>query len=135
MEAMEAEISELERHKTWVELPKSKLPNNTNVLPSTWALKVKRFPDGRLRKYKARFVARGDKQQEGVDYVEKYAPVVSWEIVRLVMTLSLHLGWKTKQLDFSNAFVHLLSDRNVAFVSCLQKLNLSLKSWRGSFKN
>ena len=47
-----------------------------NVLPSTWAFKCKRFPDGLIKKFKARFYARGDRQIEGVDYFETYAPVV-----------------------------------------------------------
>jgi hypothetical protein len=38
-----------------------------NVLPSTWAFKCKRFPDGRVKKFKARFCARGDRQKEGID--------------------------------------------------------------------
>lgn len=86
-------------------MPRTKLPEGDKVLPSTWAFKVKRYPDGRLRKFKARFVARGDLQTEGVDYDEKYAPVVCWSTVRLVMTMAIHMGWKTKQIDFSNAFV------------------------------
>ena len=33
-----------------------------NVIPSTWAFKVKRYPDGRFRKFKSRFCVRGDFQ-------------------------------------------------------------------------
>jgi hypothetical protein len=37
------------------------VPNpGKNVLPSTWAFKIKRYPDGRVKKFKARFCARGD---------------------------------------------------------------------------
>lgn len=38
-----------------------------HVIPSTWAFKCKRYPDGLVRKLKARFCARGDRQVEGVD--------------------------------------------------------------------
>ena len=34
----------------------------TNVLPSTWAFKVKQYPDGTIKKFKGRFCAHGDKQ-------------------------------------------------------------------------
>jgi hypothetical protein len=44
-----------------------------NILPSTWAFKKKRHPNGRARKFKARFCCRGDRQLEGVDYFETYA--------------------------------------------------------------
>ena len=113
LDAMEAEITELESHHTWEELYRTQVPEGARVLPSTWVFKIKRFPDGSLRKFKARFAVRGDLQQEGVDYFEKYAPVVSWSTVRLVMTIALHLGWKTKQLDFSNAFVQAELKENV----------------------
>ena len=39
----------------------------SNVLQSTWAFKKKRYPDGCLKKYNARFCVRGDQQIEGVD--------------------------------------------------------------------
>ncbi len=103
--AMRKEIQQLENHKTWRIMDRSKLPKGINVLPSTWAFKIKRFPDGRLRKFKARFCVRGDRQIEGIDYFEKYAPVVSWSTVRLVMSIALQRGWNTKQIDFENAFV------------------------------
>jgi hypothetical protein len=53
------------------------VPNpGKNVLRSTWAFKIKRYPDGRVKKFKARFCARGDMQKEGIDYFETWAPVV-----------------------------------------------------------
>ena len=102
---MRKEIKELEEHRTWEVVRLDQLPEGANILPSTWALKIKRYPDGRVNKFKARFCARGDRQVEGVDYFEKFAPVVSWSTVRMLMVLSLNLGWATKQVDFSNAFV------------------------------
>ena len=48
-----------------------------HVLPCTWAFKIKRYPDGSVKKFKARFCARGDCQKEGVDYFETWAPVVN----------------------------------------------------------
>jgi hypothetical protein len=47
-----------------------------NVFPSTWAFKIKRYPDGRVKKFKARFCARGDRQKEGINYFKMLAPVV-----------------------------------------------------------
>ena len=105
LEAMQNEIQELEEHGTWDVIPRDQAPEGANILPSTWAFRVKRFPDGRFRKTKARFCARGDKQVEGVDYFDKYAPVVSWSTVRLLMVTAITQGWKSKQVDFSNAFV------------------------------
>ena len=104
-EAMNKEIEELESHNTWKVIPKSSLPEGVNILPGTWALRIKYISDGRFRKIKARFCAREDKQIEGLDYFDKYAPVVYWSTVRLLLCTSISQGWKTKQVDFSNAFV------------------------------
>ena len=76
----------------------------SNVLQSTWAFKKKRYPDGELKKYKARFCVRGDQQIEGLDVFETYAPVVSWITVRILLVLSIVLGLKTQQVDYTNAF-------------------------------
>ena len=57
------------------------------------------------RKYKARFCVRGDRQWYGIGYEETYAPVVQWSTVRMMLTLTMKLGLRTKQVDYSNAFV------------------------------
>lgn len=46
LEAMDKEIDELEGHQTWEIMTKLSLPEGENVLPSTWAFKIKRYPDG-----------------------------------------------------------------------------------------
>jgi hypothetical protein len=83
-----------------------------NVLPCTWAFRCKRFPDGSVRKLKARFCARGDLQIEGVDYFETFAPVVNWQTIRLMLILSIVLGLATKPVDYTAAFIHAPIDRD-----------------------
>ena len=75
-----------------------------NVLSSTWSFKVKRYPNGTIKKLKARFCVRGYEQIEGVDYFDTYAPVVSWTTVRLLLVLSIVLNLSTKQVDYTAAF-------------------------------
>ena len=82
-----------------------------NVLPSTWAFKCKRFPNGDVRKLKARFCARGDCQIEGVDFFDTFAPVTNWTTVRIMLIMSLILGLSTKQVDYTAAFVHAPIDK------------------------
>jgi Reverse transcriptase (RNA-dependent DNA polymerase) len=83
-----------------------------NVLPSTWAFRCKHYPDGTIRKLKARFCARADKQIEGVDYFDTFAPVVNWTTVRLMLVLSIILKLATKEVDYTAAFVHADIDRD-----------------------
>ena len=75
-----------------------------NVLPSTWAFKLKRYPDGRVKKFKARFCARGDRQKEGIDYFETWAPVVQWSTVCIVMILAIKLKLISVQCDITAVF-------------------------------
>jgi transposase InsO family protein len=87
----------------WELVPRTE---DMNVLPSTWAFKCKRFPDGRVKKFKARFCARGDRQKEGIDYFETWSPVVQWTTVRIMLIFSCILWLKSVQADITAAFVH-----------------------------
>jgi hypothetical protein len=58
------------------------------VVGSRWIYKVKQDIDGSVEKYKARFVARGFSQIEGIDYDETFAPVTRYSSIRSILTLS-----------------------------------------------
>jgi hypothetical protein len=108
--ACEVELNTLENEKqAWEVVEREPW---MNVLPSTWAFKCKRFPDGTVRKLKARFCVRGDRQIEGIDFFETFAPVVSWTTVRLMLILSVILGLSTTQVDYTAAFVHAEIDKD-----------------------
>ena len=115
--AMKEEIKQLEDHNTWTVIPRSSVPNGANILPGTWVFRIKRYPDGRMRKFKARFCVRSDKQIKGVDYFDKYSPVVSWSTVRMLLSLTVSQNLATRQVDFSNAFVQATLKENV-YVHC-----------------
>ena len=73
-EAMETELTTLESDlQAWELVPHEPW---MHVHPSTWAFRLKRFPNGLAKKFKARFCIRGDRQVEGVDFFETWAPVV-----------------------------------------------------------
>jgi len=64
-----------------------------NVVGSRWVYKIKRRADGSIDMYKARLVARGFTQQEAIDYLETFSPVVKLATVRLVLTIAVTRGW------------------------------------------
>ena len=97
------EIETLEKMGVWDVVDR---PEGVNVIDSTWAFKLKRFPDGLIKKFKARFCVRGDQQVHGIDFFETYAPVVQWTTIRLMLILEVLLGLKSKQGDITAAFVH-----------------------------
>ena len=59
-----------------------------------------------IKKFKARFCARGDQQLEGIDFFETYAPVVQWTTVRMMLILEILLNLKSKQGGVTAAFLH-----------------------------
>jgi hypothetical protein len=65
---------------------------------------LKRLPDGTPYRFKACFCAGGDLQKEGADFFDKYAPVVQWSTIRLLLSTVLTEGWATRQVDYTNAF-------------------------------
>ena len=77
-----------------------------NVIRAMWDFKCKQYPDGLIKKFKARFCAQGDMQLEGVDFFETYAPVVQWTTIWLMFILEVILGLKLKQGDVTCALLH-----------------------------
>lgn len=102
-EACKIEVGTLEGMDSWDVVDRE---DWMKVLPSTWAFRIKRYPDGLIKKLKARFCARGDRQVEGVDFDETYAPVVQWTTIRLMLVLQVILDLKSKQGDVTAAFLH-----------------------------
>ena len=113
-EAMEAEWSQLTEMEAWEIVPRDKaIKMGKRVIDSVWAFRRKRYPDGSVKKLKARLCVRGDLQIEGVDFFDTYSPVVSWSTVRLLLILTVILDLKTKQIDYTLAFVHAKSKPGV----------------------
>ena len=108
--AMEIEIQTLLDMETFDII--DKLPW-MKVVSSTWAFKVKRYPDGSIRKLKARLCARGYEQVEGIDYFETFAPVVQWVTIRLILVMTVLLGLENQQIDYTAAFVQAPIDTDV----------------------
>ena len=57
--AMIKEIADHEDRKHWDMMLRSELPSGANTIVAIWSFKRKRFPDGRIQKYKAKICARG----------------------------------------------------------------------------
>ena len=104
--AMQDEYNSLLNLDAWNVVPRSKaIKAKKRIFDSTWAFRRKRYPDGKVKRLKARFCFRGDQQVQGVDFHDAYSPVVQWSTVRLLLILSVILGWKSCQVDYQLAFV------------------------------
>jgi hypothetical protein len=71
-EAMMEEYASIMKNDVWEVVTRKE---DKRVVGSRWIYKVKHAADGSVEKYKARFVAKGFAQKEGIDYEETFAPV------------------------------------------------------------
>ena len=71
-----------------------------------WVYKVKRDERGAIVKHKARLVARGFVQHEGIDFEEVFAPVARMESVHLLLALAAAKDWCVHHLDIKSAFLN-----------------------------
>ena len=81
-------------------------PQGKKVVGSRWIYKVKYAADGSMEKYKARFVAKGFSQKEGIDYEETFAPVARYSSIRTIISLAVEMGWRVHQMDVKTAFLN-----------------------------
>jgi hypothetical protein len=101
--AMQAEIDSVKRNQTW-EL--ADLPQGHRAITLKWVYKLKRNEAGEIIKHKARLVARGFVQQEGIDFDEVFAPVARMESVRPLLVLAAQEGWQVHHMDVKSAFLN-----------------------------
>ncbi|GKD01598.1 ribonuclease H-like domain-containing protein [Tanacetum coccineum] len=100
---MSDEYSTLFKNETWTLVPR---PTDTNIVRCIWLFRHKFLADGTLSRYKARLVANGSTQLEGVDVDETFSLVIKAGTIRTILSLSASRHWPIYQLDVKNAFLH-----------------------------
>lgn len=103
MEAVHAEMDSLNRNETWTLV---KRPTKRSVVTCKWVFSRKRNDVGKLASYKARLVARGFTQREGLDFHETYSPVAKIATLRLMLALAVKRDLEVHQMDVKTAFLN-----------------------------
>ncbi|GJZ31662.1 putative ribonuclease H-like domain-containing protein [Tanacetum coccineum] len=103
VEAMQEEMQQFVNQDVWnlVSLPEGK-----TAIGTKWILKNKRDARGIVVQNKARLVAQGHRQEEGIDYDEVFAPVAQIEAIRLFLAFASYMGFMVYQMDVKSAFLY-----------------------------
>ncbi|GJW73558.1 putative ribonuclease H-like domain-containing protein [Tanacetum coccineum] len=103
VEAMQEELLQFKLQDVWVLCD---LPEGKRVIGTKWVFRNKRDERGTIIKNKARLVAQGYRQEEGVDYDEVFAPVARIEAIRLFLAFASFMGFTVYQMDVKSAFLY-----------------------------
>ncbi|GJS31016.1 putative ribonuclease H-like domain-containing protein [Tanacetum coccineum] len=103
VEAMQEELLQFKLQEVWVLCD---LPEGKRVIGTKWVFRNKRDERGTIIKNKARLVAQGYRQEEGVDYDEVFAPVARIEAIRLFLAFASFMGFIVYQMDVKSAFLY-----------------------------
>ncbi|GJX07138.1 retrovirus-related pol polyprotein from transposon TNT 1-94 [Tanacetum coccineum] len=103
IEAMQEELNEFERLEVWELVPH---PDKVMVITLKWIYKVKLDELGGILKNKARLVARGYRQEEGIDFEESFAPVARLDAIRIFLAYVAHMNMILYQMDVKTAFLN-----------------------------
>ena len=101
-DAMDAEMNGLKASNTFTVL--DKLPEGEKAVGSRWVYSYKQDKDGLIVKTKARLVAQGFMQREGVDFFQTSAPTPAAASVKVVLAFANELGYPVHHLDTAQAF-------------------------------
>ncbi|CAI5514111.1 unnamed protein product [Closterium sp. Naga37s-1] len=99
--AMDAKMASWKPTGTYVdEVP----PPGANIVDGMWIFRVKRPPGSPLA-FKARYVARGFSQRQGVDYFQTFSPTPKMTTLRVLLHVAAQRDYELPSLDFSTAFL------------------------------
>ena len=101
--AMQEEYDALVENHTWDIVY---VPKDQKVLKGKWVYKIKRSNEGTISRYKARWVAKGFEQREGIDYEETFSPVAKSCSIRILFALAAYYGWFIEHLDAVTAYLN-----------------------------
>ncbi|GJR25281.1 retrovirus-related pol polyprotein from transposon TNT 1-94 [Tanacetum coccineum] len=103
IESMQDELNQFERLQVWELVPRLE---GKNVIALKWLWKNKCDAENIVVQNKTRLVAKGYKQEEGIDFEESFAPVARLEAVRMFIAYAAHKNITIFQMDVKTAFLN-----------------------------
>ncbi|GJW15364.1 putative reverse transcriptase domain-containing protein [Tanacetum coccineum] len=103
-------VSYFEIQKVWVLVD---LPYGKKAIGTKWVYRNKKDERGVVVRNKARLVAQGHRQEEGIDYDEVFAPMAKLEAIRIFLAFASFMGFIVYQIDVKSAFLYGKIDEEV----------------------
>ena len=103
MIAMNEELNQFNQNNVWELVPN---PKDHQIIGTKWIYRNKLDESGNIVKNKARLVAQGYNQEEGIDFDETYAPVARLESIRILLAYASSMNFKLYQMDVKSAFLN-----------------------------
>ncbi|GJU72493.1 putative ribonuclease H-like domain-containing protein [Tanacetum coccineum] len=103
VEAMQEELLQFKLQQVWILMD---LPFGKRSIGTKWVFRNKKDKRGIVIRNKARFVAQGHRQEEGIDYDKVFAPVARIEAIRLFLAYASFMGFLVYQMDMKSAFLY-----------------------------
>nr|GEY80017.1 putative ribonuclease H-like domain-containing protein [Tanacetum cinerariifolium] len=98
---MQEELLQFKLQKVWVLVD---LPKGKRAIGSKWVFRNKKDERGIMIRNKARLIAQGHTQEEGINYDEVFAPIARIEAIRLFLAYASFMGFMVYQMDVKSAF-------------------------------
>ncbi|GJW59111.1 putative ribonuclease H-like domain-containing protein [Tanacetum coccineum] len=110
VDAMQEELLQFKIQKVWILVD---LPFGKKAIGTKWVYRNKKDERGVVVRNKARLVAQGHRQEEGIDYDEVFAPVARIEAIRIFLAFASYMGFIVYQMDVKSAFLYGKIDEEV----------------------
>ncbi|GKF53298.1 retrovirus-related pol polyprotein from transposon TNT 1-94 [Tanacetum coccineum] len=101
--SMQEELNQFKTNDVWELVPN---PMDMSIIGTKWVYRNKLDENSVVTRNKARLVAQGYNQQEGIDYDETYALVARLESIRILLAYACELDFKLYQMDVKSAFLN-----------------------------
>ncbi|GKF05107.1 putative ribonuclease H-like domain-containing protein, partial [Tanacetum coccineum] len=116
IEAMQEELRQFQLQKVWTLI---NLPNGKRAIGTKWVFRNEKDERGIVVRNKARLVAQGYTQKEGIDYDEVFVPVARIEAIRLFLTYASFMGFIVYKMDVKSAFLYGTIEEEV-YTKCIK---------------
>ncbi|GJW35096.1 putative ribonuclease H-like domain-containing protein [Tanacetum coccineum] len=112
IDAMQEELLQFKIQKVWILVD---LPHGKKAIGTKWVYRNKKDERGVVVRNKARLVAQGHRQEEGIDYDEVFAPVARIEAIRIFLAFASYMGFIVYQMDVKSAFLYGIIDEESGY--------------------